>query len=179
MFICFSEKLAGFYNILTPVGTIKGETYFAYLSTNKDGHVDYVHKDTSGRQKWRLEPTKDGTFYIMVSGGIASARKYLGGSLPKDIIVDGDSMLTMLTTNGQVSSVDLDYMDDTSGRQKWKLEPLKDGTFYIKNGNMLAKKRDLFLSADDSGNVGLGNKIGHHKWILKHLKYGTYLYQLS
>ena len=154
--------------------TKKGETY---LSTNKDGHVDlHDGDDMSGRQKWRLEPTKDGTFYIMISGGITSARKYLGSSHPKDFIVDGDSMLT---SNGQFSSVDLDYMDVTSGRQKWKLQPLKDGTFYIKNGNMLAKKRDLFLSADDSGNVGLGNKTGHHKWILKRLKYGTYLYQLS
>ena len=152
--------------------TKKGETY---LSTNKDGHVDlHDGDDMSGRQKWRLEPTKDGTFYIMISGGISSARKYLGGSHPQDIIVDGDSPLTMIDR-----MVDLDYMDDTSGRQKWKLEPLKDGTFYIKNGNILAKKRDLFLSADESGKVGFDYKTGQQKWKLKRLKYGTYSYQLS
>ena len=122
----------------------------------------FTTDDNSGRQKWHLEHTGQGSYRIIISGGVHTGRRFLS-----------------CTEDG--SKVDLYTVDDGSGRQRWIVDNfgdyctirvaggVKNGRVYLSctaNGCLV----DLFTQDDASGRQRweiLDHSVQHNKhWFL-------------
>merc|ERR1712113_740004 len=103
------------------VGSKKGKNWVPsdrkYLSTTWNGGKVDLWKRKGNRQKWEFVEFTKGMYYIYLSGSMMSK---------KDI----DLQNAYLSSNDQ-GNVDIWKVDDATGRQRWKVKELKDGTFNI------------------------------------------------
>ena len=126
------------------------------LSCNNHSGVDLYHKDDdSGRQKWEFKHLGGDVYNIVVYAGIDNGRSYLS------CVKDGPDR----------GRVDMNLEDDGSGRQRWRLIPLANGSFHIQiAGGMDPDKK--FLSCPPNGWCvdlhHVDDKSGRQQWLLIH-----------
>jgi len=156
------EKQAFWWNVGQPL-KIKGGTKGGrqWLSVTHDGKKVDLSKVNGNRQKWLFFQREDGWYNIMLTGSMIRYRK--------DLTLN--NMYLSVTKDGK--KMDLSNTDDGSGRQRWKINKLKDGHY-----NILVKcfekkcvngtKR--YLSTTESGaTVDLwmkDDKSGRQRWKL-------------